>query len=989
MFRTKTIIVATRHAFFQQPSRHAARQLTRRKWQSGGVLLAMLLFAGVLSTIAALADGATTILVSVNSAGTFSSSGSFDPSISANNGRYVAFSSEANNLTANDTNAIKDVFVRDLQTGTTTLVSVNITGTGGGNHVSLDPSINANGRFVAFSSLASDLVANDTNGTIDVFVRDLWKNTTRLVSYVNSAGTAGGNSSYSPSISADGRYVAFSSGANNLIVNDTNLTTDVFVRDLEFGITLLVSRKFLGTESGNGPSLDPSISFYGGHVAFHSAASDLTANDTNGTYDVFVYDLKDGATELASVSSAATSGSGNSGSFSPSISAHGRYVAFNSGASDLTLNDTNNNLDVFMRDVQSETTTMVSVNRAGTNGGNHYSYESSISSDGRYVAFRSDAGDLTAINTFRTSSIFVRDLQTSTTSLVSVNNNGAIANNVSFNPSIDSDGRIVAFRTKANNLDTRDSGNGDDIYVRELSPAPAPAQIQFDSATYSVTENGTGATITVTRSGNLSAPVTVNYATSDDTALAGSDYDSTANTLVFAANETTQTFTVPITNNSTTESSETLNLTLSSPSSDATLGTQSTAVLTITDDDTDADGDGIPDASDNCPNVSNADQANTDGDSEGDACDADDDNDTVLDASDNCPLVSNSDQLDSDGDTIGNVCDADDDNDGINDASDNCPLIANSTQADTDADGLGDACDAYNEPPANIPVSTLTLTPTSVNGGVPSTGKVTLSRVAPAGGASVVLSSNNAAAASVPQSVIVPGGGRIATFPVTTYPVAANTAVRVSAIGGGTTKIATLTIKAPVLTKLILSPTSVTGGIPSTGTVTLSGAAPAGGTLATLFSNNTAAATVPASITVDAGATTATFVIATSPVAANKSVTIASRVGTVSKTAQLIVKTPVVSLVTLDPTSVVGGATSLGTVTLTGVAPTGGAVVTLRSSRTTAATVPASVTVAGGASTATFIVTTRTVTASTTATISATRSVTKTAILSVTPSQQN
>ena len=207
-----------------------------------------------------------TVLVSVNTAGTAGGS-YFDPVISAN-GRFVTFVSFASDLVTNDTNdtnGMLDVFVRDLKTGSTGLVSVNSAGTGSGNGASDLPAISADGRFVAFRSGASDLVANDTNRTFDVFVRDLKTGTTTLVS-VNSAGTGSGNGSSGsaiargeeiaapPVISADGRFVAFVSFARDLVDNDTNGNqSDVFVRDLKTGTTTLVSVNSAGTRSGGGP----------------------------------------------------------------------------------------------------------------------------------------------------------------------------------------------------------------------------------------------------------------------------------------------------------------------------------------------------------------------------------------------------------------------------------------------------------------------------------------------------------------------------------------------------------------------------------------------------------------------------------------------------------------------------------------------------------------------------------------------------------------
>ena len=182
--------------------------------------------------------------------------------------------------------------MRDLKTGTTTLVSVNRAGTDSGNGFSIDAAISDDGRFVAFGSYAGDLVANDTNGSGDVFVRDLKTGTTTLVS-VNRAGTdTGNNGSFARTISADGRFVVYESSASDLVVNDLNGHEDVFVCDMKTGTTTLVSVNRAGTRSGNGFSTAPAISTDGRLVAFFSEASDLIAGDTNHDVDVFVRSLK-------------------------------------------------------------------------------------------------------------------------------------------------------------------------------------------------------------------------------------------------------------------------------------------------------------------------------------------------------------------------------------------------------------------------------------------------------------------------------------------------------------------------------------------------------------------------------------------------------------------------------------------------------------------------------------------------------------------------
>jgi PKD repeat protein len=267
--------------------------------------------------------------------------------------------------------------------------------------------------------------------------------------------------------------------------------------------------------------------------------------------------------------------------------------------------------------------------------------------------------------------------------------------------------------------------------------------------------------------------------------------------------------------------------------------------------------------------------------------------------------------------------------------------------------------------------SSLSISPTSVAGGVGATGTVTLSFAAPAGGLPVSLSSNSSAA-TVPSSVTVAANATTATFSIGSTAVATNTTATITATANGASATGTITVDAPVVSALSVSPTTDVGGTASTGTVTLGSAAPTGGTPVSLSSSNTSAATVPSSVTVAAGATTATFTVTTTAVAQNASVTITASANGSSATASLTVDAPVASTLSLNPTSVQGGTSSTGTVTLGSAAPTGGMPVSLSSSNTSAATVPSSVTVAAGATTATFTVSTVGVTSTATATITAT-----------------
>src|SRR6476469_307286 len=303
---------------------------------------------------------------------------------------------------------------------TITRVSVDSAGNPG-NSPSNYSAISADGRFVAFQSYASNLVPGDTNNKNDIFVRDLSTNTTTRVS-VDSAGIPGNNDSFNPSISADGRFVAFAS-FSNLVPEDTNNQSDIFVRDLLTNTTTRVSVDSAGNP-GNSPSNYSAISADGRFVAFQSYASNLVPGDTNNKNDIFVRDLSTNTTTRASVDSAGFQG--NSDSLLPSISADGLFVAFTSFASNRLPGDTNNRDNIFVRDLSTNTTTRVSVDSAGTPG-NSDSFISAISADGRFVAFQSQASNLVPGDTnnfFNQAKIFVRDLSTNTTTRVSVNSAG-------------------------------------------------------------------------------------------------------------------------------------------------------------------------------------------------------------------------------------------------------------------------------------------------------------------------------------------------------------------------------------------------------------------------------------------------------------------------------------------------------------------------------------------------------------------------------------
>ena len=336
-----------------------------------------------------LTDG-TTVRVSVDSAEVEANNSSYRPSISAD-GRYVAFESSASNLVAGDGNGEQDIFVRDLTSTTTVRVSVD-SAEGEANSGSYIASISADGLFVAFESSASNLVAGDGNGEQDIFVRDLTSTTTVRVS-VDSAEGEANSGSYIASISADGRFVAFASSATNLVAVDGNDARDIFVRDLTDGTTVRVSVDSAEVEANNSSNI-ASISADGRFVAFESSADNLVAGDLNFSTDIFVRDLTDTTTVLVSVDSAEVQAGIDS--YDPSISADGRFVAFRSYADNLVAGDTNGVFDVFVRDLSSTTTVRVSVNSLGVQG-NFGSFNPSVSADGRYVGFESAATNLTTV----------------------------------------------------------------------------------------------------------------------------------------------------------------------------------------------------------------------------------------------------------------------------------------------------------------------------------------------------------------------------------------------------------------------------------------------------------------------------------------------------------------------------------------------------------------------------------------------------------------
>jgi Tol biopolymer transport system component len=397
--------------------------------------------------------------VNVRSNGAQANAGTtYAPSISTY-GRFVAFSSAASNLVSGDTNGLDDVFVHFRSSRKTSRVSVasNRTETNGNSGAG----VSADGNLVAFSSIATNLSPRATKGFDNVYIRNLSKGTTALVSVAMKGAQPNGDS-FSPSISADGRFVLFLSEATNLVPGGTNSARGLFVRDLSIGKTTVVSVASDGTLA-NGQSGSHSISADGRFVAFSSRATNLVPGDTNSIADLFVHDLMTGETTRVSVASDGSQA--NSGSASPSISADGRFVAFNSEATNLVPGDTNGGQDVFVHDLMTGETTRVSVASDGTQA-NIDSFYPSISADGGFIAFSSAADNLVPGDTNGTRDVFVHDLATGETALMSVTLDGKVANKYSDNPKISADGRFVAFISFATNLVQHDTNRLPDVFER-------------------------------------------------------------------------------------------------------------------------------------------------------------------------------------------------------------------------------------------------------------------------------------------------------------------------------------------------------------------------------------------------------------------------------------------------------------------------------------------------------------------------------------------
>jgi subtilisin family serine protease len=378
-------------------------------------------------------------------------------------GRFIAFSTDASNLVPGDTNNQYDVFVYDRQNRSIERVSVSSSGQQS-NNWSGQPSISADGRFVGFNSMASNLVPGDTNNDSEIFVYDRQMRTIERVNISNTGeqGNLGsfGEFSGKHSISSDGRYVAFSSWASNLVPGDTNNAPDIFVHDRHLRTTERVSVSNSGGQ-GNDFSKYPSISADGRFVAFASAASNLTPGAPGVGWGIFVFDRQTRTTERISRGFGETS-----------INADGRYVAFSSDYTDLVPGDTNQCSDIFLYDRQARTIERVNLSNSGDQGDSGSGYIA-ISADGRFITYGSSASSLVPGDTNNQFDIFLYDRQSRLTESLSVSLNGALANGRNYPAAVSADGRFVSFLSEASNLVSGDKDKAVDLFFLGNKRAPS------------------------------------------------------------------------------------------------------------------------------------------------------------------------------------------------------------------------------------------------------------------------------------------------------------------------------------------------------------------------------------------------------------------------------------------------------------------------------------------------------------------------------------
>lgn len=432
------------------------------------------LAAGPLTLVAlcpgpAAAQGANgvTEIVSLDAGGGFLTNYSAAPAISED-ARYVAFTSREA-LDPADANGESDIYRLDRQTGIAAGVSCTPAGIFG-NDSSFEARMSADGRWIVFSTLASNFEPLDANGTYDVYRKDMLTGELVRVSNAELSPAAGDDESLHAAISDDGRWVAFQSSASDIVANDTNGASDVFLRDMQTGLAERLSEGVWG--QANGSSFWPMIAGDGSRIAFTSAATNLLIFDGNAKNDVFV--VEPGSNPML-VSRNTLGQPANGHSTAPHVSADGGLVVFSSSATNLTdQDDLNGFADVYAFDVDTLAMERVSLT-SGQLGMPSNAQNAHVSRDGRYVAF-SSLEDFAPYASPGYRDVFVRDLVLDTTWTASrPSGTTTIANGGHSNGAVLAQGgAVVAWYSDAPDMVPGDPNGENDVFVRTMHPDPTP-----------------------------------------------------------------------------------------------------------------------------------------------------------------------------------------------------------------------------------------------------------------------------------------------------------------------------------------------------------------------------------------------------------------------------------------------------------------------------------------------------------------------------------
>jgi Tol biopolymer transport system component len=430
-------------------------------------LVAITALAGLLPAGSALAAASgDLVLVSVTEDGTGANASSANGLSVSDNGRYIAFATMASNLDPRDSDREVDIYVKDLITGDLKLASVAKDGTKA-NSLSMRPVISGDGTQVAFPSAADNLSPDDTDGYFDLYVKNLVTGDLTLAS-VNGDGTKADGNVTGTDISGDGTVVAFSSTATNLPDAPGDNESHVYVKNLDSGAVVRVDGGTLQRPDEQSGGSEPSISTDGGIVAFATDADGLDERDTDRHSDVYVRNLGDGSIQLASDSAAGVKADASSGH--PSLSGDGSRVAFQTSAGNLIADDTDGESDVYVKDLDEESTILASVGSDGANSDRSAGYPA-LSSDGAHVAFSSDATNLGIATDALVNQVYRKDLATGALQPASVTDDGIAADYLAIDPATSADGGVVAFTSQATKLVATDNKTWADVFAKLFETA--------------------------------------------------------------------------------------------------------------------------------------------------------------------------------------------------------------------------------------------------------------------------------------------------------------------------------------------------------------------------------------------------------------------------------------------------------------------------------------------------------------------------------------